>query len=542
MKRIAVSLLFFYLLLVLFPVCGIFAADLETQIPGTLLSIPNSSGNVGIVNQEEVNAQGPESFYVTEDDFIYIVDSINRRLIVYKDNNIIKTMNIKTSDSLMDIAIFNDYIYLLTNNKAVLKINNEGQILETIDISKYILGNNVTTADGNIYNEYHPKEINIVDGELKLLFSNGLQMSLSEPNNKEDTSLQIANGYFQFNSNFETASSQSILLPIHKQAVNGRVIISSSQRNIIYTSEIYYDIDGLQHDRKLYLIEAGKTLKYAKLAPTSFTVPNRFFRVINDTIYQMIIVDNSLSILKTGLYNDINYDTSICASMNNSISSAYNDAYNSNLLVSNRLIARQRAIDLYLYQWTYDASIHGDNQPAGVSQPHHLRNKTIYTHNGVPYSWGGSRGLDIQYHGSGVSTFPQAVSNGTYMGNVSSSVSTSATAGLDCSGFVSVVYELGQKFSTRNLVQGDNPTLSPSTRPFFYTSSSPEPMDILNKMGNHVVIFAESVYDGSSLQYLIYESTTTSFNGVTYDRCIGTLVSPDSIPSTYKAARYRYWS
>ena len=165
-----------------------------------------------------------------------------------------------------------DFLYMLTNNNSIIKANKEGQVLEEINVSNIsiTMSKTIVTADGEIYHEYRPKEINIIDGDLKVLFSNGLVMSILEPEIKKDTNLQINNGSFQFDAGFLDNYEESLCLPISNQAINGRVISSSTECSILYTSEIYYNENGLQHDRKLYFVDANRATKSVQLAPTSF--------------------------------------------------------------------------------------------------------------------------------------------------------------------------------------------------------------------------------------------------------------------------------
>lgn len=113
-------------------------------------------------------------------------------------------------------------------------------------------------------------------------------------------------------------------------------------------------------------------------------------------------------------------------------------------------------------------------------QPKYLASLTKTTSvDGIPYSWGGSRGIDVTYETAPYNTtFPQAVAAGKYTGNAAGAVTTPITCGLDCSGLVSVAFKLGTKYGTVNLVG--------SSGPFTAKTDSPQCMDIYNHSGDHV--------------------------------------------------------
>jgi len=96
------------------------------------------------------------------------------------------------------------------------------------------------------------------------------------------------------------------------------------------------------------------------------------------------------------------------------------------------------------------------------------------------------------------------VSNGRYMGNTNSAVSSIWTYGLDCSGFVCVVYQLGGRYYTSSMVGSGYPFYAVSSAP-----GSPITMDILNHSGDHVFIFDTSFYINSVNYWGLYECTTT---------------------------------
>jgi hypothetical protein len=118
---------------------------------------------------------------------------------------------------------------------------------------------------------------------------------------------------------------------------------------------------------------------------------------------------------------------------------------------------------------------------------------------GMAYNWGGF---------NSVSEFLSRVNAGRVAGNDKKTLHDSEHvrtdfAGIDCSGFVSRVWETSSKYSTSTL-----PNISKQIN-----WSDLKTGDILNKAGSHVRLFHYYNSDGSMM---VYESTTSAgINGVT---------------------------
>ncbi|MFL5345016.1 MAG: hypothetical protein ACJ8AT_09485 [Hyalangium sp.] len=101
---------------------------------------------------------------------------------------------------------------------------------------------------------------------------------------------------------------------------------------------------------------------------------------------------------------------------------------------------------------------------------------------GVPYAWGGSMGL---------AEFDRRISEGQGAGSHSSDGILSCVAGVDCSGFISQVWQLKQRPSTSSLGSLTQPISLDELRPG----------DALNKPGKHVVLFAGTTSEGKPIIY-----------------------------------------
>lgn len=101
---------------------------------------------------------------------------------------------------------------------------------------------------------------------------------------------------------------------------------------------------------------------------------------------------------------------------------------------------------------------------------------------GIPYAWGGSMTLG---------EFDRRIANGEAAGSHSRDGILSCVAGVDCSGFVSQVWKLPQRYTTSSI--------SAVTRTI--SLDELQPGDALNKAGSHIVLYAGRTPDGKPIIY-----------------------------------------
>lgn len=119
---------------------------------------------------------------------------------------------------------------------------------------------------------------------------------------------------------------------------------------------------------------------------------------------------------------------------------------------------------------------------------------TSYSVTDIPYCWGGY-----------TKSFLTQISNEYFAGNVNTSAGKgyiSNTAGLDCSGFVSVVYKLPSHYNTTKLASCEYFTKRAN-------KANVQEYDILDHAGSHVVIVTK-VYTNNNIKYVdtVEESST----------------------------------
>lgn len=200
-----------------------------------------------------------------------------------------------------------------------------------------------------------------------------------------------------------------------------------------------------------------------------------------------------------------------------------------------RPTAEQRALNIINLNWTYSSSknsilpaVNGDS----VTQPSQFKNVVTGTMTGIPYDWGGLDSLDTSSDGAPWTSFVDAINNGAFAGNVNTSAPygyIKGTAGIDCSGFVQATFNIKDyKQSTSTLLNN------------YFTKinlSDLKHMDILDKPGDHVVIFDKWGTQNGVQGAFTYESTPDQ----TYGGIQGTkkyFITMNEINSGYIPARY----
>ena len=181
-----------------------------------------------------------------------------------------------------------------------------------------------------------------------------------------------------------------------------------------------------------------------------------------------------------------------------------------------RTEVEQRALNMINLSWTYSSNKNSNidaKYSQFVTKPTQFNNVTTAQVTGIPYNWGGLDGLTSNSYNAPWTNFLDAINNNAYAGNVNTDAGYGyipGTAGIDCSGFVQASFNIaGSKLSTSTLFNN------------YFTKinlSDIKHMDILNKPGDHVVIFDKWGSMNGVSGAFTYEST----NDQTYGGIQGT--------------------
>jgi hypothetical protein len=142
----------------------------------------------------------------------------------------------------------------------------------------------------------------------------------------------------------------------------------------------------------------------------------------------------------------------------------------------------------YINNVKYLSLTNTDGACAGRGKPRYITGPGDYP--SVSYDWGG---WDT------VSQFNGYMDPGTLQaGDVGTGTVENCSRGDDCSGFVTVVWQLTTKYST---------SMIPSVSKKLRSTSALLPGDVMNRSGSHVVLFSSFGTNG------IYDYESTTYNG-----------------------------
>ncbi|MBA3022184.1 hypothetical protein [Propionicimonas sp.] len=197
-----------------------------------------------------------------------------------------------------------------------------------------------------------------------------------------------------------------------------------------------------------------------------------------------------------------------------------------------------RAEKMAKVKWTYKKAKHGKigvvtaSQRKWVAQAPQLKKikKASATVAAYPYAWGGYDTDKTHSEGASWKSFSKSLTaKKVYVSNVRSHAGwVPKTAGVDCSGFVSSVFGVGNKRGTSNMIDGK----------WFKKLKNVRDVkrgDILNRSGDHVVLVLGWVSD-TKIQ--VIESTTTTEYGQVK---VNTKTIGYYADKGYTAARYSHW-
>lgn len=195
----------------------------------------------------------------------------------------------------------------------------------------------------------------------------------------------------------------------------------------------------------------------------------------------------------------------------------------------------QRAVSMMDLTWTYSADKNSSIAPqyaASATLPKQFQGVTTAQFTGIPYAWGGIDGIDTASYNAAWTSFLDAVNKGAFTGNINSQAGFGyipGTAGIDCSGFVQAAFNIADyKQSSTTLLNN------------YFTKidlSSLQHMDILDKPGDHVVIFDKwGTLNGISGAFTYEATPDQTYGGIQGAKRY--FISMNTINKGYIPARY----
>lgn len=422
----------------------------------------NKDKTPGFIPANEGEQVTADAFFVSNK-YIFLDDTVGKRVLVYSRygsfvkeiklewNQNIKRMSYSEKQDILSV-VYEDTMQSKANYYHIMKIKVEtGDCISDKEISneKNILLDYYFNADGTLETTY------VTQDELEMAeeksTSDEIKVDIEENKEKKELSEDL-------DKLLETDCDYSIC---NTDADNNTATICSVE-----------DASNGVIEECIVLSKDNKAKTYAVPEEHNDALLEGNIQTFGNKIYQMTIEENQITIYelvqnKARRHNISGYTrnneigengkngvcllSTNCASEINVIKTAANTSPLSFETISNRAYALMNC------NWSYKKknrlkSVISSRNRRYVKQPSWLENLNsasnpngqVFNVSNVPYCWGGY---------CTVNSFKNEIDDGYFAGNVNLSSDThiDKTAGCDCSGFVSIVYKLGDKYGTSGL-------------------------------------------------------------------------------------------
>lgn len=460
-------------------------------MPDKNISIPNESNieklltiNIGNGDQEVAYSpqiegianDGPSSFAVGDEGNIYILDTLNKKILVYRNLNWDSNIDISFCSYPRDIVIKGSSLFILDDSNLIYEVDNKGTIksikklpakLEACQINKISIDNvgNIVADSGGVKYEIND------DG-----YSKKNEISLVTKNNGKEIDIVRGAQVYSTISFIEETGGVNVI----KEDAHGNMFV-----------EVIDEVP----DSPLVLLEStvrmidnsGKQIGFARIPIEDYSnYPLRFFNVTNnDELYIMALKRDSVEIDKIVLGKKYASKMSELKVKAKEEKEKLNKIVIESLLGSDpgiptRSEIKARADAMVNLSWTYTAANRSNPNSTNVTMPPYLSSITTFPsyQTKIPYCWGGFDGVD-RSSSTSWTNFNDAISKSKFAGNTNTNTSgwQSGTTGLDCSGFVSAAILSTTKHNTTYFATAGTAT------------STPLSMDYYVKSGSHILFY-----------------------------------------------------
>lgn len=501
--------------------------------------IGNGKGEINYSDSMQGGGEGPEAFTVTDDDTIYIVDNVNKRVNLYQDGKFIYDIDTPYIVYVRSIVVSQEMIFLMDYDAGkIYVIDMKGNLVQDIalpdDMESYLMQKLYVSEDGNVWLYYE----NNYSGNI----SKGINYSylVSDMASGKKTCLEgfTKNKGNTYTVDMEGTNSASINsnsnIKLTTNELLGNLQILDVDNNDCLYVDLFEQIDTSivfgEYTVRKYL--GDKCLGIASIdLENYYFMPNNVLEISEDGgLYQIKCFDDRIQVIRKDFVTFENFKSNISeikkealeADFISSSSNAVAETINVPNTVSETM---DNAIDCCLLKWTYTANNAKNPDSNNVTTPDYLAIASKPSDQvGIPYCWGGFDGLDT-HSSSSWTSFLDAMSKNIFAGNIKTSSGEwqGGTAGFDCSGFVSSTAGFTSKLSTTKLASSTyTKSISESNRSIY---------DMYVKAGSHVLY-----YVGTSTNGISSREATTSGDDKTklYTRSMTAL-------SGYSLRRFNGW-
>lgn len=482
------------------------------------IEVGKDEGQIGYSDNMQGGGEGPEAFTITDDNTIYIVDNVNKRINIYQNGEFVYDIDTPYIAYVRSIEVSQEMVYLMDYDAGrIYVINLDGDLVEGISISEnmesYLMQKLYADDDGNVWLYYEnnysgnsSRGVNYsylvsdmadgeethfegfsIDGISSYTVSDMGKKSVSI-NNSADASIN-ANTDITANGNLDMSADDDIRISTNE--LLGNVQILDVDKDGCLYLDLFEMIDTSvvcgEYTVRKYL--NNECLGVADIDLNNYYfMPNNVLAVSeNGELYQIKCLSDQIQIIKKDFVPFEEFRSNINAIKAEALENELRNETASTVSIVNAPNTRNEAMNLAVQccnlSWTYTANNAINPDSGNITTPDYLvyaSKPSVQT--GIPYCWGGFDGINTS-SSSSWSNFSSAMSSGIFAGNVKTDTPgwQGGTAGLDCSGFISSTAGFSYKLGTQDLATSTYTTwVSVSYRTIY---------DIYVNSGTHVFYY-----------------------------------------------------
>jgi hypothetical protein len=478
----------------------VLAKDNSTEGAAKLFSISkgNTADSIGYSpNVVDLEKRGPESFAVSSNGSFYILDTINNQVKIFDKNGIFEaSFKLPDGKAFNDIEISGKTVYVMNEIGELYKYENGKQI----DFKQFDVKYQYNDLLGLFHNKNNKIVVRYLDGrdiEVDSLdVVKGYDGSNSKKVEKGIELSEASNGKkLQIEYNFTPAGT----FPIEVTSQNESIILENEAligKGLYVETRLEKFKDGISTESALALSTKGTY--YGK-------VPHKYiYTTKNGESYQMVAGPDNVSIYQLE-YSKVK-KTRINSDLINEIQPDNSPIGDASIADNTRSVALSVADAMINYSWSYTPATKKTAVTTTTQPPNQLNTTVNSTQTGIPYGWGRTNGQSA--YGGYVSFATGLAVSGNTAGNVNTTTTSgvASTIGLDCSGYISVAYNLATRAYTNSM----------TTAFLTWTWSSLQAGDIANSPSSggvgHVWMYTAPMFD-SSMNLLGYYSNEATVSG-----------------------------
>lgn len=429
-------------------------------------------------NDKAVLSLGIEAFAVDSEEGIYLSNYAVGKILVFHKNELTEEINISTFSQPRDIEINEGYLYIFEDTGKISGIS----LADKEEIKEF-------TVPAILTNTVKQNVIEI-----------GMPVSFINDYLNKQISIYYSNNhiYFPFYNTKGKLPLDEYRLPVLEGRMYKRLISIDKDQNIyILGTQIDNKDDRIEIREIVYKYKCtGELLGiFETINDKNYITPYNYISVSEiGHIYQLLVLKDRVKVYRLN-FTDIN--NLVLSSEKNT--EAELDVTNNSIQLTDksyttRLNFYNKAVELINLNWTYNPQKNNSNL-RDVSIPYYLQNIDEERElSGIPYCWGGYDSLATKSTNQKWDNFQDAINKGAVAGNLGITPNyIPGTAGLDCSGFISVVLGLEKREPSWNFLYSRQFTDKIAYHELFF-------MDLLVKNGHMFFYFDSNNYGITSIE------------------------------------------